>query len=122
MKGGIIIAAITFALGLAIVVGNRLSNDAMAVVVGTVCGISASIPVSIGLVIAASSNWGKSERARDGGDAYGMYRYAERLQPPVVIMGPQMPYSYAPNPYALPAPPSNPTIESREFKIIGGED
>ncbi len=121
MKGGIIVAAIMFAFGLAIVVGNRLSNDAMAVVVGTVCGISASIPVSIGLVIASSSNWGKSERARDVGDPYGMYRYAERM-PPVVIMSPQMPYGYAPNPYALPAPMPNPTIESREFKIIGGED
>lgn len=122
MKGGIIIAAIAFAIGLAIVVGNRLSNDAMAVVVGTVCGISASIPVSIGLVIASSSNWGKSERARDVGDAYGMYRYAERMQPPVVIMSPQMPYGYSPNPYTLPAPMSSPTIESREFKIIGGEE
>lgn len=56
---GIVIAAIGFAGILTVLIGNRLSNEAMAVVVGAVCGISASIPVSIALVIAASRNWGR---------------------------------------------------------------
>ena len=76
MRNGIILIGIAFAVALAAVVGNRLSNDALAVVVGAVCGISASIPVTIGLVIAASRNWGREEGVREIGYDYGSNRYA----------------------------------------------
>ncbi len=59
MRNGILVVAVTFAISLAIVVGNRLPGEALAVIVGAFCGISASIPVSIGLVIAASRNRGR---------------------------------------------------------------
>jgi len=122
VRNGIILAGIAFAIALAVIVGNRLSNEAMAVVVGTVCGISASIPVSIGLVIASSHNWGRRETPREIGYDYGAHQYAP--QPPVVIVSPpqpQMPYGYPAQPYALPAPMNTNTIESRDFKIVGGE-
>ena len=134
MRNGIILAAIAFAVALAVIVGNRLSNEAMAVVVGAVCGISASIPVSIGLVIAASHNWGRSEGPREIGydqgrlGDYESHRYAP--QPPVVIITPPQPpapYGFAPNhrgdlgQYYLP--PNVPLQEPpREFKIVGGEE
>lgn len=125
MRSGMVLIGIIFAVALAVIVGNRLSSEAMAVVVGTVCGISASIPVTIGLVIAASSHWG-----RDGGRDVApqrLYDDAPRpyaSQPPVVIFSPsqaQMPYGYAPNPYALPPAVDAATWDSREFKIVGGE-
>jgi hypothetical protein len=111
-------------VALAAIVGNRLSNDALAVVVGAVCGISASIPVTIGLVIAASRNWGREENVRDAerGYDYGSNRYA--LQPPMVIFAPpqpaQLPYGFPQGQYV--APMSAPALGApREFKIIGGE-
>ncbi len=122
MKNGIILVGIAFAVALAAVVGNRLSNDALAVVVGAVCGISASIPVTIGLVIAASRNWGREESPREIGYDYGSNRFAP--QPPVVIFAPpqpaQLPYGLSPSQYV--APPSAPALGApREFKIIGEE-
>jgi len=112
MRNTLILATIAFAVALAIIVGNKLSNEAMAVVVGTVCGIGASIPVSIGLVIASSHNWGKQNAHEEVARGY---------QPPIVIVNPQQaPMAYGPSSYYLPAPMNSP-IESREFKIIGGE-
>ena len=122
MRNGMILIGIAFAVALAAIVGNRLSNDALAVVVGTVCGISASIPVTIGLVIAASRNWGREESVREIGYDYGSNRYAP--QPPMVIFAPppqaQLPYGFPPGQYV--APLSAPALGApREFKIIGEE-
>ena len=127
MRNGIILAGIAFAVALAVIVGNRLSSEAMAVVVGAVCGISASIPVSLALVIAASKNWGREETPpRDApygaGYDYGAHRYAPPPQILVVSAPPQ-----APSPYGFPQnqfylPPGAPDIGApRDFKIIGDE-
>lgn len=121
MKNGIIFVGVAFAVALAAFIGNRLSNDALAVIVGATCGISASIPVTIGLVIAASRNWGREEPLREIGYDYGANRYAP--QPPMVIFAPpqpQLPYGYPQNQYV--APMNAPALGApREFKIIGEE-
>ena len=125
MRNGIIVAAIAFAVALAYIVGSRLSGEAIAVVVGAVCGISASIPVCIALVIASGSNWGRREESIEPDSArygYDPRRYAQ--QPQIVFMSPpqtQMPYGYPPNPYYFPAPANDVALGPREFKIIGGE-
>jgi hypothetical protein len=123
MRNGIILIGIAFAVALAAIVGNRLSNDALAVVVGTLCGISASIPVTIGLVIAASRNWGREESVREVGYDYGAHRYAP--QPPMVIFAPpqqaQSPYGLMQNPYYFPPTLNDAPIGPREFKVVGGE-
>ena len=120
MKNGIIIVGSAFAVALAYTVGSRLSNEAIAVVVGAVCGISASIPVSIALVIASNNNWGNQSRETTG---YGYDQHRLAPQPPIVIVSPpQMPtpYGYNQNPYYFPTPAQT-TIDSRDFKNIGGE-
>ena len=123
MRNGLILAGLAFAVALAVIVGNRLSNEAMAVVVGAACGISASVPVSIALVIAASKNWGREEGPREIGYDYESRRYAP--QPPQILVvsppqQPQPPYGFAPSQYYLP--PGAPDVGApREFKIIGDE-
>jgi hypothetical protein len=123
MKNAIIVAGIVFGVALAVIVGNRLSDEAMAVVVGAVCGISASVPVSVALVIAASRNWGREPGTgpREVEYDYGAHRYAP--QPPQILVvspPPQAPYGYPPNQYYLP--PGAPDVGSpRNFKIIGDE-
>lgn len=52
------LALVAGAVAMAVVIGNRMSTDAMAVVIGVVFGVAASIPTSL-LVIAASR---RSER------------------------------------------------------------
>ena len=125
MRNGIILAGIAFAVALAVIVGNRLSSEAMAVVVGAVCGISASVPVSLALVIAASKNWGREETMpRDAPYGAGYDVGAHRYAPPqilVVSAPPQAPSPYGfQNPYYLP--PGAPDVGApRDFKIIGDE-
>lgn len=124
MKTGLVLVGMAFAVAVAVVVGNRLSDEALAVVVGAVCGISASIPVSLALVIAASRNWGREEAPREIGYDYESRRYAaERPQPPqILVVTPpqqQMPYGM-PSPYYLP--PGAPGVGApRDFKIVGDE-
>ena len=132
MKNQLIIVGVAFAVALAYIIGSRLSNEALAVVVGAVCGISASIPVSIALVIASNNQWGKQDAPRDAnaGCDYGAQRFVPQ-QPMVIFAPPQaMPGPYgAPSPYGFPygqsqylLPPSAPTMGApREFKIIGEE-
>ena len=124
MRNQVWVIGIVFAAGLAYVVGNRLSPEAMAVVVGALCGISASIPVSIALFIAASRNWGHpavlpQEEVRE----YTPRGYVAP-QPPMIVLAPPQPFQ-APNPFGVNQfylPPHAPSEGApREFKIIGDE-
>jgi len=54
------IIAITFAITLAMLIGDRLSTEAMAVLAGAVCGVSAAIPTSL-LIIAVTQRARQSE-------------------------------------------------------------
>ena len=125
MRNGIFIIGIVFAATLAYVVGNRLSNEAMAVVVGALCGISASVPISIALFIAASRNWGRADvSAREELSEPTAPRGYSAPQPPMIIFAPPQQFQ-SPNPFAsnqFYLPPNAP-IEGapREFKIIGDE-
>ncbi|MDE3090812.1 MAG: hypothetical protein KGJ80_15660 [Chloroflexota bacterium] len=122
MRNGLVLAGIAFAVALAVLVGNRLSNEAMAVVVGAVCGISASVPVSLALVIAASRNWGRGETPREVGSDSAARHYAP--PPQILVVSPPQPY---PSPYGFSQsqyylPPGAPAEGApRDFKIIGDE-
>ena len=124
MRNGIILAGIAFAVALAVIVGNRLSDEAMAVVVGAVCGISASIPVSVALVIAASRNWGRAQGPREVEYDYGSHRYAPQ-QPQILVVSappqPPQPYGYQPNLYYPTQLIDDAANSPRPFKIIGDE-
>ncbi len=118
-----VLVAMAFAVTLAIVVANRLSNEAMAVIVGAVCGISATIPISLGFAIAASRNWGQ----RQTPSPYDTYEQPRAPQPPVIVIAPpqQQPSPYAPygaaqQSYYLP-PSAPPPGAPRDFKIVGDE-
>ena len=120
MRNGVFIIGIVFAATLAYVVGNRLSNEAMAVVVGALCGISASVPISIALFIAASRNWGRADVSAREELREPTRTYAP--QPPFLVIAPPQfnPAQYQ-QPQYFPTPMANNTIESRDFKIIGEE-
>ncbi|MBI3536432.1 MAG: hypothetical protein HY070_02535 [Chloroflexi bacterium] len=119
MKNSFVIVALGFAVTLAIIVGNRLSNDAMTVIVGALCGLMATVPLTIALVIALRQNWGAPRASRDDFESRA---YAH--QPPVVVISPpqQMgaPYGFQSNQLYLP--PNVPAPGApRDFKIIGEE-
>ncbi len=122
MKNGILMIVLVTTFALTYLFGNRLSSEAAAVVAGAVCGITASIPVSLALFIAAGRNWGQAEPSRE--ESTERAPLARPAQPPVVVINPpqtnQLPYPFQPNPLYMPqnvlalgAP--------REFQVVGDD-
>ena len=106
MKKLAIVAVIAFAVTLAVIIGQRMSTDAMAVVIGVACGVVASIPTSL-LILAVSNRRGEREVQQ------------RRDYPPVVIVNPgnnQPRYLQPP----FPTPLSQ--GQERQFRVIGDED
>ena len=94
-------AVVAFVVSLAVIVGVRMSSEAMAVVIGVVCGVAAGIPTSL-LIVAVTS---RRERER-----------TQRDYPPVVIIQPgQVSSGYPQLPYLPPMPPAG----NREFHVVG---
>ncbi len=139
-RTGLILSLIVGAAVLAYQLTSRLSADAINVAVGVLCGIAASLPVALGLLIALT----RQRETREDEYEHEADSYAEppRRQgpaphapmsgygsgyPPVIVVAP--PQNQLPNPYAHLLPPGNlppgsmhePPI-SRDFKIIGGDD
>ena len=106
MKKVAIAAVIVFAVTLAVIIGKRMSTDAMAVVIGVACGVLASIPTSL-LILAVSGRRGEREVQQ------------RRDYPPVVIVNPGNS-----QPRYLQPPFSTPLIQEqeRQFRVIGDED
>ena len=104
------LATTAFAVTLAVLIGNRLSDQALAVLAGAVCGVGAAIPTS--LLVVAVSRW------RDGPRAPPMAPVPQNPYPPVVVVAPPggQPGSTAWN----TLPPSFNTPVQRHFTVVGG--
>jgi hypothetical protein len=112
MKKLAVVVVLVFAVTLAVVVGQRLSAEAMAVVVGVICGVVAGIPTSAFVMLMANRRDQRVERMRSGGmgaEPYGAY-------PPVVVI-------QGGTPATLPTPsayyPAHAAAGSREFHVVG---
>ncbi len=114
----LLIAAVAFAVTLAVVVGLRLSDQAMAVVVGVIAGVAASIPTSLIVVWLTTRHLAVLHEARR--------REPEperEASPQVVILQPTptaAPQAFHPGYPVLPA--QTVATPSRQFTIIGGDD
>ena len=83
MKAAVIGVGMAFAVGLAVVIGNRMSADAMAMVVGVACGMVASVPTSL-LLMWALGRRNQASVTPVEGPRYG----AGAGYPPVVVINP----------------------------------
>jgi hypothetical protein len=116
MRRAVIAISFAFAVALAVVVGNRMSTEAMAVVVGVVCGVAAGIPMSMLILLALN------RRDRQTADlGYGQLGRRSASYPPVVVIqgGSPMPSQVTPPYYS--APVATPEPAQRPFRIIGEE-
>jgi hypothetical protein len=71
-----------FVVALAVVIGKRMSTDAMAVAIGVVFGVAASIPTSL-LIVAVSRRAQEREA-----DQMRSLREQQRVAPPVIVVNP----------------------------------
>jgi len=107
MKKWLAVGSLAFIVTLAAVAGFRLSKDSLAVVMGVIFGVAASIPTSLFIVALTR----RSQAGRENPYPYGY--------PPVIIVNPGSDRQYLPPGYSAP-----PIIEStpRQFRIIGADD
>jgi hypothetical protein len=111
-KAALGLVALAFAVTLAVIVGNRLSDEALAVLAGAVCGVGAAIPTSL-LILAIVRRKDKSEERSQ------TYPQQQGAYPPVIVVAPpnvqQQPFNWNGGYPPSLAPPSQ-----REFTIVGG--
>ncbi len=85
------VAATAFAVTLAVVIGNRLSEQALAVLAGAVCGVGAAIPTSLLIVAVTRRRDEKGQNLSQLGQPHrGMARYQQpqNAYPPAVVIAP----------------------------------
>jgi hypothetical protein len=115
MKRTVVIVGSVFAVGLAVLIGTRMSADALGVLVGVVCGVLASVPTSLVLV------WALVRRVQGPGSELARNGTGHHAYPPVVVVNPGSSYGL---PYGLPmTTPSLPAPGGpRSFKVVGEEE
>jgi hypothetical protein len=126
MRQLITLLALAFVVTLGVVVGTRMSSDAIAVLVGVIAGVAASIPCALLLMAVTRRQEPEQETSYDGA-RYDDPRY--RQVPPVIVVTPgaapqqQLPYGssygYA-GPYA--GEPLGAGIhmgQRRQFRVMG---
>ena len=124
MRRVLMVLVLAFLVTSTVVIGARMSAQAMAVVVGVVCGASAGIPVSL-LLLAATRR-----RPRHDQDDYIPYgRQAARsgsYPPVVVIQGDSQPPSQSPMYGAgqLQPPFYGTAVDAtpRKFRVVGDQE
>jgi hypothetical protein len=112
LRRSLLWGAIAFGVALAVVIGVRLDQAALAVVVGVSCGLGASVPAGL-LIVALLRRRGKKQE--------GKQRQIMGQSPPVVVItSPTAPQTGAPGrwpeEYTLQAP------TQRQFAVIGEEE
>jgi len=110
LKAFTVLAALAFTVTLALVVGNRLSDEALAVLAGAVCGVGAAIPTSL-LIVAVSRRRREEQPTQPIRQPQGAY-------PPVVVVAPQGGQQRSDAWNALPPSLTAPT--QRTFTVVGG--
>jgi len=122
MRQTIVVIALGFAVTLAAVVGIRMSTEAMAVVVGVVCGVAAAIPMSLLLLAASLRRQSSPDEAACGSQGARHPAYP----PVVVIQGGQPVSSWSngsfPAPLQVPFGDTSWQAAPRQFRIVGEED
>lgn len=117
MKRFLYISGIVFVITLAVVMGTRMSADALAVVIGIICGVLASIPTSAMLV------WVMRQRDKQVEMQMGAMRPFGGQYPPVVVVNGHGTNGYGSGAYSTPALSAGlPPVGGRSFKVIGQEN
>ncbi len=106
------LVAVAFALALGAAVAYRLSNEGMAVIVGVICGVTATIPVSLLVLFVVRRQEEQRHARREPGPAI----------PPVIVVQPPTSQGWTGQSWSQnPLPPPDP-FPPRQWRIIGEED
>lgn len=115
MKKIIVPVLLGFGVVLAVIIGQRMSTDAMAVVIGVAVGVAASVPTSLLLVALL-------RRQRQPFDDYRAPEYNQRQlpQPPVIVINPGQWMTQGQQP--MPMPPAQMMDGGqRQISVVGAD-
>jgi hypothetical protein len=135
MKTGTGLGLIAFGITLAYYVSLRLSTDALDFAVGVMCGIVASLPISLGLLLALTRHRDQpvDDRAWEESNRVPGYSAAKPQMPQVIVLAPPQwqnapggaPFNYQsagdPRYSNYSAGLSGDMLEGRDWKIIGDD-
>ena len=110
---------VAFAVTLAVVVGQRLSSEAMAVVVGVIAGVAASVPTSLIVMWVATRVVTPAAGSSIAPDRHAPDHSAE---PPRIIVVPTAPVPPAYLPLNTPVSTYAPSAAARRYTVIGGDE
>lgn len=118
MKRALALLMLGFGITMAVIIGKRMSTDAMAVVVGVIVGVAASIPTSLLLVALL-----RRERRPSGSDMPAMPAFPPPAQPPVIVINPGNGNGRHGQQWA-PLPPDgwNEDGGLRRLRVVGDDD
>lgn len=122
MKHVIAPAMLGFGVVLALIIGQRMSTDAMAVVIGVAVGVAASVPTSL-LLVALMRRQRADERT--GWRAEAGPAYPQLPQPPVIVVNPgQWMGQTGGQQQYVPLPPPQMAMDGglRRLRVVGGDD
>lgn len=105
LKTAGLIATAAFAITLAVLIGDRLSTEAMAVLAGAVCGVAAAIPTSLLIVAVTQRHQAQTTVPQ------------QQFTRPVIFTVPPMPIQ-PPTPTPTPATWENVPAQ-RHFTVVG---
>jgi hypothetical protein len=117
-----------FGVAMAIIIGQRMSTDAMSVVIGVAVGVAASVPTSLLLVALLRKERSGYDRAigQDMSREAGWNAYPPALpqQPNVIVLDPsQFVMSRGPQ-FQAPLPPAEVASDGgmRRLRVVGSDD
>ncbi len=120
MKRWIIPLMLGFGVTMAVLIGKRMSTDAMAVVVGVAVGVAASVPTSL-LLVALLRRERQSWRSEE---PPAPPPYPAMQQPPVIVLNPADLARYSgQSPYTpLPPPQLVDNGGLRRLRVVGDDE
>lgn len=129
LRSGAALGMVAFGASLAYFVFNSMSADAINVAVGLLCGVIASLPVSLGLLVALTRRRDPTLEEREDSDlpAASALRVRKGQMPQVIVIAPPYSaYQTGTAPYGYPgdnrsAYESDDLVQGRDWKIIGDD-
>ena len=111
---------LAFGVALAVIIGQRMSTDAMAVVVGVAVGVAASVPTSLllmALLRRERRTW-QPEPQREP------QPYPQLPQPNVIVLNPNDLGAKRDPYHGVPMPPPNLGMDGgmRRLRVVGDDD
>jgi hypothetical protein len=107
IKQGLLFIGLAFAITLAVVIGWRVSTDALAVIIGVILGIAASVPTTLLIMFILTRQQNRLNQQA----------YHAPQHPPVIVVNAADAPQNRPHPLALPPP--HPANGARQWTVIG---